>query len=220
VANSKNYIYQLILIDDHAMFRKALANFVSAYDEFTVIYEAGSGKELIQYFKTGKIPDIILLDIKMPEMDGFAVAEWLKKNYPQIKVLAISSDDDGVSISKIIRSGAKGFLSKNLEPDDLYQALKALIKGNYYLPQSHLNDMVEAMHTNKDLTASEFSFSNNEKDFLKWACTELSYKEIAEKMFVSVRTIEDYRDSLYKKLNVHSRHELAIFAVKNGYTVA
>ncbi|MBN8836674.1 MAG: response regulator transcription factor [Sphingobacteriia bacterium] len=216
---SPKSIYQLILIDDHAMFRKALANYIAAYDEFTVIFEAGSGKELMQYFKTGKIPDIILLDIKMPDMDGFAVAEWLKKNYPQIKVLAISSDDDGVSISKIIRSGAKGFLSKNLEPDDLYQALKSLLKGNYYLPQTHLNDMVEAMHSNKDLAATDYSFSQNEREFLKWACTDLSYKEIAEKMFVSARTVEDYRDSLYKKLNVHSRQELAIFAVKNGYAI-
>lgn len=183
MATPQKKLYQLALIDDHAMFRKALASYITAYEDFAVMYEAGSGKELINYLSDTKQshPDIILLDIKMPEMDGFAVAEWLKKNHPLIKVLAISSDDDGVTISRIIRNGARGFLSKNLGPDELLVALKILVKGDYYLPQSHLNDMVQAMHSNEDINSQNRSLTEKEKEFLGWACTDLSYKDIAEK---------------------------------------
>jgi len=215
---TKRKLYQLALVDDHALFRKALASFIAGYEDFGVLYETGSGKELISFLKDSRNqhPDIVLLDIKMPEMDGFAVAEWLKNNYPLIKILAISSEDDGKSISRIIRNGAMGFISKNLGPDELLVALNVLIQGNYYLPQSHLNDMVMAMHNNEDVSPANQQLSEKEREFLSWVCTELSYKEIAEKMFISNRTVEDYRDAVYKKLNVHTRKELVLYAVRNG----
>ncbi|MBS1592388.1 MAG: response regulator transcription factor [Bacteroidetes bacterium] len=215
--SSSKKLHKLALIDDHAMFRKALASYIAGYDNYSVLYEAGSGKELLSFLKDSKNqhPDIVLLDIRMPEMDGFAVAEFLKNNYPLIKILALSSDDDGRTISRIVRNGAKGFISKNLGPEDLLEALNVLMKGDFYLPQSHLNEMVQAMHNNNDLTPENIQLTEKEKEFLTWACSELTYKDIADKMFVSTRTIEDYRDTIYKKLGVHTRQELVLYAVRN-----
>ncbi|MBS1628124.1 MAG: response regulator transcription factor [Bacteroidetes bacterium] len=217
MATTTKKTYKLALIDDHAMFRKALASYIAGYDNYSVLYEAGSGKELLNFLKDSKNqhPDIVLLDIRMPEMDGFAVAEFLKNNYPLIKILALSSDDDGRTISRIVRNGAKGFISKNLGPEDLLDALNVLMQGNFYLPQSHLNEMVQAMHSNYDLTPENIHLTDKEKEFLSWACSELTYKDIADKMFVSTRTIEDYRDTIYKKLHVHTRQELVLYAVRN-----
>ena len=215
--SSSKKLHKLALIDDHAMFRKALASYIAGYDNYSVLYEAGSGKELLSFLKDSKNqhPDIVLLDIRMPEMDGFAVAEFLKNNYPLIKILALSSDDDGRTISRIVRNGAKGFISKNLGPEDLLEALNVLMKGDFYLSQSHLNEMVQAMHNNNDLTPENIQLTEKEKEFLTWACSELTYKDIADKMFVSTRTIEDYRDTIYKKLGVHTRQELVLYAVRN-----
>ena len=89
------------------------------------------------------------------------------------------------------------------------------MKGDFYLSQSHLNEMVQAMHNNNDLTPENIQLTEKEKEFLTWACSELTYKDIADKMFVSTRTIEDYRDTIYKKLGVHTRQELVLYAVRN-----
>ncbi|MEQ1553476.1 MAG: response regulator transcription factor [Ferruginibacter sp.] len=162
------------------------------------------------------IPDIVLLDISMPLMDGFATAEWLRENHPEILVMALSMQDDEQSLIKMVRAGAKGYLLKNVHPSELEKALDALVKNGTYFPEWAASKVFKSL--SKPSNNNSFSISDREKEFLKFAITEMSYKEIAEKMYCSPRTVESYRDSLFEKLDLKSRVGLAVFALKNGFS--
>jgi len=208
-------VYQVAVADDHTLMRTALARLVSSFSHFTVVFEAGNGKELIEKIQTQEIPDIVLLDINMPEMDGFETAKYLTKNYPQVKILSLSMQSDELSIIRMLRLGAKGYLMKNVEPDELNTALESVIKKDFYLNDAISGKIISGLHQSLDQSPESIKITEKEKEFLRLVCTELSYKEISEKMFLSPRTIEDYRNSLYEKLNVRTRMGLALYAIKN-----
>lgn len=213
-ATAKN-VYQVAIADDHTLMRNALARLVASFSQFAVVFEAGNGKELIEKVQTQEIPDIVLLDINMPEMDGFETAKWLTKNYPQVKILSLSMQSDELSIIRMLRLGAKGYLMKNVEPEELNMALESVIKKDFYLSDTISGKIISGLHQSLDQAPETIKITDKEKDFLRLVCTELSYKEISEKMFLSPRTIEDYRNSLYEKLNVRTRMGLAMYAIKN-----
>jgi two-component system invasion response regulator UvrY len=208
-------VYQVAIADDHTLMRNALARLVASFSQFAVLYEAGNGKELIEKIQAQGIPDIILLDINMPVMDGYDTAKWLTKNYPQIKILSLSMQSDELSIIRMLRLGAKGYLMKNVEPEELNTALESVIRKDFYLSDSISGKIISGLHQNLDQSPEMIKITEKEKEFLRLVCTELSYKEISEKMFLSPRTIEDYRNSLYEKLNVRTRMGLAMYAIKN-----
>ncbi|SIR17372.1 response regulator transcription factor [Chryseobacterium sp. RU33C] len=207
----------IVIVDDHILIAKALEGIIGNFSEFEVIYVSENGKDLIQKFEEGKpIPDIILLDISMPIMDGFETAVWLTKNHPDIKIMALSMQGDDNSVIKMIRSGAKGYLLKNTHPRDLETALTRLNSDGFFYPDwaskiifSNLNKETE--------TEIAVRISDREKEFLKYTVTELSYKEIADRMCCSPRTVESYRDQLCEKLDLKTRVGLAVFAIKNGF---
>jgi DNA-binding NarL/FixJ family response regulator len=212
----KKYI---AIVDDHTMFRKGLAALINFFPNYEVLFDAGNGKEFIEQLQAKQLPDIVLLDITMPEMDGYATAEWIKDNHPDIKTLALSTMDADTAIIRMIKSGAKGYVLKDAEPAELQMAFDEVLSRGYFY-----NDFVSRKVLNavsqltdaKDETATFAHLTARETEFLKYACTEMSYKEIADKMFVSVRTVEGYRDSLCEKLDLKSRVGLAMYAVKNG----
>ncbi|WP_276966516.1 response regulator transcription factor [Chryseobacterium sp.] len=207
----------IVIVDDHILIAKALEGIIGNFSEFEVIYVSENGKDLIQKFEEGNpIPDIILLDISMPIMDGFETAVWLTKNHPDIKIMALSMQGDDNSVIKMIRSGAKGYLLKNTHPRDLETALTRLNSDGFFYPDwaskiifSNLNKETE--------TEIAVKISDREKEFLKYTVTELSYKEIADRMCCSPRTVESYRDQLCEKLDLKTRVGLAVFAIKNGF---
>ncbi|WP_126653436.1 response regulator transcription factor [Chryseobacterium aureum] len=207
----------IVIVDDHILIAKALEGIIGNFNEFEVIYVCENGKDLIQKFEEGNtIPDIILLDISMPIMDGFETAAWLSKNHPDIKIMALSMQGDDNSVIKMIRSGAKGYLLKNTHPRDLETALTRLNSDGFFYPDwaskiifSNLNKEAESEITVR--------ISDREKEFLKYTVTELSYKEIADRMCCSPRTVESYRDQLCEKLDLKTRVGLAVFAIKNGF---
>jgi two-component system invasion response regulator UvrY len=162
------------------------------------------------------VPDIVMLDVNMPEMDGFETTQWLHKTYPQVKVLALSMFSDEKTIIKMFKVGAKGYLLKNTDPEELKKALDALIDKNVYLSEYVSGKLVSGLHQESEEPVKEIILNEKEREFLRWACSELSYKEIASKMFVSPRTVDDYRQSLFNKLKVHSRVGLVLYAIKNG----
>jgi DNA-binding NarL/FixJ family response regulator len=148
--------------------------------------------------------------------DGFETALWLKNNKPEIKVLALSMYEKDTSIIRMIRNGVKGYILKAAEPSELKQALDAVIhKGFHYSPlvTGHLLHTVQKKDEKQQAV---LQLTEREIQFLKYACTELTYKQIAEKMFVSPRTVDGYRDSLFEKLNLETRVGLVIFAIRNG----
>jgi DNA-binding NarL/FixJ family response regulator len=159
------------------------------------------------------------MDINMPEMDGFETTVWLKKNYPEIKVLVLSMYDNEASIIRMLKCGAKGYILKDCEPSVLKTAIEdVLIKGYFYsdLVSGKLIHALNKIQDDDNDFKALFSLNARETDFLKYTCTELTYKEIADKMFVSPRTIDGYRDALFEKLHVKTRVGLAIYAIKNG----
>ncbi|MBL7747239.1 MAG: response regulator transcription factor [Chitinophagaceae bacterium] len=204
------------IADDHNLLRTALARLVNSFDEYSVVLEAGNGKELKLKLQQQVVPDIVMLDVNMPEMDGFETAQWLNKTYPQIKILALSMLSDEKTIIKMFRVGAKGYLLKNTDPEELRLALKTLIEKNYYLSDYVSEKLVSGLNVTDTKEEAEIVLNEKEREFLRLTCSELSYKDIAAQMFFSARTIDDLRSSLFVKLKVHSRVGLVMYAIRNG----
>ncbi len=209
--------HNIAIIDDHILIAKALTGIIENFKQFNVLYECENGKVLLEKLQVKKnIPDIVLLDISMPIMDGFATAEYLRDNHPEILVMALSMQDDEQSLIKMIKAGAKGYLLKNVHPTELEKALDALAKNGTYFPEWAASKVFLSL--SKPTNSSDnFSITEREKEFLQYSVTEMSYKEIGEKMFCSARTVESYRDSLFEKLGLKSRVGLAVYAMKNGF---
>jgi len=206
----------IVIVDDHLLIAKALEGIIGNFKDFEVIYVAENGKDLIQKFESNsRIPDIILLDISMPIMDGFETVLWLKQNRPAIKVMALSMQGDDKSVIKMIRNGAKGYLLKNTHPKELEHALTKLDEDGFFYPE-WASKIIFSNMNNED-PKGNIRISEREKEFLKYTVTELSYKEIADKMCCSPRTVESYRDQLCDKLDLKTRVGLAVFAIKNGF---
>jgi len=200
------------------MFRKGLMKLINLFPGYSVLFDASNGKDFIAQFNPKKLPDIVLMDITMPEMDGYMAAEWLHSNYPEIKILALSTMDSEAAIIKMIKSGAKGYVLKDAEPDELKLAFDEVMSQGYFY-----NDLVtrkvlrgiDKLVSEKDPVSIFVKLTDREIEFLKYVCTEMTYKEIADKMFLSVRTVEGYRDALCEKLELKSRVGLAMYAIKN-----
>lgn len=206
----------IVIVDDHILIAKALEGIIGNFGEFEVIYVCESGKDLIQKFEEGNtIPDIILMDVSMPIMDGFETAAWVTKNHPNIKIMALSMQGDDNSVIKMIKNGAKGYLLKNTHPKDLETALTRLNADGFFYPE-WASKIIFSNLNNNDIETS-VKISEREKEFLKYTVTELSYKEIADRMCCSPRTVESYRDQLCDKLDLKTRVGLAVFAIKNGF---
>ncbi|MCY0979171.1 response regulator transcription factor [Chryseobacterium wangxinyae] len=207
----------IVIVDDHLLIAKALEGIIDNFEHFQVIYVAENGQDLIDKFNSNhEIPDIILMDISMPIMDGFESVLWLKNNHPAIKVMALSMQGDDNSVIKMIKNGAKGYLLKNTHPRDLENALIRLKDDGFFYPE--WASKIIFSNINSDPGAEKaVRISDREKEFLTYTVTELSYKEIAEKMCCSPRTVESYRDQLCEKLGLKTRVGLAVFALKNGF---
>ena len=209
---------KIVLVDDHTLLRNGLTSLVESQGN-TVLFEADNGKEFLEKLDKNNLPDIVLMDINMPEMDGFETTHWLKQNHPDIKVLALSMYDNETSIIRMLKCGAKGYILKDSEPAELKAAIEAIMnKGFYYsdLVSGKLMHAINKMDDESGDLKSLVPLNDRETDFLKYACTELTYKEIADKMFVSPRTIDGYRDALFEKLHVKTRVGLVMYAIKNG----
>jgi DNA-binding NarL/FixJ family response regulator len=211
-ANKKT---QVAITDDHTLLRNALARVINSFDGYAVLLEADNGKDLRNKIAKHLVPDIVLLDVNMPEMDGFETTMWLRKNYPFIKILALSMLSDEKTIIKMFRLGATGYLLKNTDSEELKKALDAVINKNVYLSEYVSAKLVSGLHADTDENINPVFLNEREREFLHWVCTELTYKDIAEKMNLSPRTIDDYRQSLFTKLKVHSRVGLVMYAIRN-----
>lgn len=209
----------IAIVDDHLLIAKAIAGVIEGFPNYKVLYEVEHGKALMEKFKSAKNrPDIVLLDITMPVMDGFETAEWLKKNHPRVLILALSMQDDDLSLIKMIKAGAKGYLLKNIHPAELHKALDELVAKGHYYPEWAASKIFSSL-SGEEKHMIPVIISDREKEFLKFACTEMSYREIAEQMICSARTVEGYRDSLFEKLGLKSRVGLAVYAMRAGYCV-
>lgn len=210
---------KIALVDDHTLFRRALAGLVSSDKRFEVIFEAESGLDLFECLKKNAEPDVVLLDISMPHQDGFTIASKLRKEYPVVKIIAVTVDDNEGSIIKMIKLGARGYVLKDANPEELFTALYDVYHKGYYYSEYVSKTMANTInyHTQWDKETNVIDqLSKREIAFLEHICNDISNKEIAELMNMSVRTIDGYRDSLLLKVNVRTRVGLVIFAIKNN----
>jgi DNA-binding NarL/FixJ family response regulator len=213
-----NQLYKLILADDHIVLRDALANLITKFDGFSVTAVAGNGKEVIQFIENGTVADMVLMDLNMPEMDGYEAAKWLVKNRPDIKIVILTMYDSEIALIRLLQAGVNGFLKKDIHPAELKNALLTVADGDFYYSNHSTVKLASLFRKNAyNQSNLEKSILNDaEIEFLKLASTEMTYKEIAKTMNLSPRHIDSYRDSLFIKLDVKSRVGLVIYAVKNG----
>lgn len=208
------------LTDDHVLLRNGLANLLTELG-YQVLFQADNGKQLIDKLKTHAAPQVMLMDINMPQMNGYDATQWLKENHPSVKVMVLSMLDDDTSIIRMFRSGAKGYILKDCDPEELDNAIQSILTKDFYHSEEISGKLIRAIHHMDRIepnTPAEKQVLLNEKEleFLNWACTELSYKEIADKMNLSPRTVEGYRDNLQDKLDCRGRIGLVLWAIKNG----
>ncbi|MCR8561807.1 response regulator transcription factor [Mucilaginibacter sp. BJC16-A38] len=200
----------IAIVDDHTLFRNGVAALMSEFDELTIIFEAENGQHLQQMLVKHPLPEVILMDINMPVMDGYEATKWVKEKYPQVKVLALSMFEDDKAVIRMIKAGAGGYVLKESKPRELLEAIKAINeKGSF------INEMVSGKLIRSVADDGTPDFSRKEFEFLKLCCSELTYKEIADKMFVSPRTVDNYRESLFQKLNLKTRTGLVLYAIQN-----
>lgn len=214
----KSTAYNLILADDHILLRDALANLVNNFEEFRVVATASNGEEVKQALQSGSRPDIILMDLNMPLCDGFDTAAWLKENHPEVKVVILTMFDSEVALIRLLRMGVSGFLKKDIHPAELRNALLTVSTGDYYYSNRTTGKIASLFRANGDKKSpiENAVLTETEIEFLKLACTDLTYKEIAHAMKMTPRNIDSYRDGLFDKLDVKSRVGLAIYAIKSG----
>ncbi|WP_345333889.1 response regulator transcription factor [Mucilaginibacter defluvii] len=202
---------RIALVDDHRLFRSGIVSMINNLPGFSILFEAGNGEELTRKISPKNKPEIVLLDINMPVMDGIETAKWLRTNYPDVCVIVLSMFEDAEKVLAMVKLGVKGYLLKDAEPAEFETALKRVAEGEVYYPDFVTKHLIN----NFNEAAANVKLNNRELEFLRLAGTELTYKEIADQMCVSVRTVDGYRDQLFEKLQIKSRVGLVLYAIKN-----
>lgn len=212
---SETLLIRVAIADDHTMFRKGIISILNESENIRVVVEAGNGKDLVEAIEAMKTPpDVCLLDINMPKMNGYETLSALRGKYGQMKFLILTMLVNEFVILKMLRLGANGYLLKEDDPLELKRAIETVYTRNFYhsdLVNGHLISIVQ-----NGLEYRKIVLNDMEQRFLELCCSELVYKEIAELMKVSSRTVEGYRDALFEKLQVKSRTGLALYALKLG----
>ena len=208
---------KIAIVDDHQLVSKAIENMFSTRQDFTVVLNCNSGNEIIDALKQNdEFPDVVLMDINMPLKNGIETTAELVKSYPDLKVVALTMEDSEESIISMLKAGAKGYLLKDTSPEILFEAIQIVHNGNSFYTDVVTEKLLKVKQ--QDLFVEQISenLKPNEVEFMKLACSELTYREIAEKMNVSPRTVANYRDSLQMKLNVKTRVGIVLFALKHN----
>lgn len=207
----------IAIVDDHTLMSKALENMIAENPKYRVVMNQPNGEDFINGLeKTSELPAVVLMDINMPYKNGIETTEWLTEHHPEIKVIALTMEDDEKVLIRMLKAGAKGYLLKDMQPSILFQAIDTVFeKGSFYT--DFVAQKLLKVQTEDAKNASLLSdLKEREKEFIKLACSELTYKEIADKMCLSPKTIDGYRDSVFVKLEIKNRVGLVLFALKHN----
>ncbi|TAG12621.1 MAG: DNA-binding response regulator [Sphingobacteriia bacterium] len=207
------------LVDDHALLRSGLVSIINGFDGFSVLLEAGHGKEFIDQVDIQNPPNIVLLDINMPVMDGYETAIWIKKNLPSSKVLVLSMLTNDMPIIRMLRNGVKGYLIKESMPNVFKEALESVRDNIFYVNEQVRDKLIKYVSKEEDQDQSTkilLNITEQEAQFLQLICVDKTYKDIALEMGVGLRSLDTFRDNLFKKLGVNTRVGLVLFAIKQG----
>ncbi len=208
---------KVALADDHVLLRNALAALINGFEGCAVVMEVSNGKDLQRQLPAEQ-PDVLLLDLNMPEMDGFETAAWLQMNYPAIHVLMLTMYDSEATLIRLLQTGVKGFLKKDIHPNELQFAIQSVMQSGYYYSHQTSGKLANLFRSNQGGASAleKAMLSDEEIQFIKLSTTEFTYKEIAEKMNLNPRSIDSMRDALFQKLEIKSRVGLAMYAIRQG----
>jgi two-component system invasion response regulator UvrY len=211
-----NNTINVALVDDHRLLRNGLSNFIKNTPDFEVTFEADNGIDLQEKIKGQPLPDVVLMDINMPLMDGYEATQWLYQHHPSVKVIALSMYDSEECIIRMLRRGAKGYLLKDTEPAELIKAIiETKINGYYYTPM--VAKQISLLINDTEIEQKNASvLTERELELLQLMASEFTYKEIADKMCLSPKTVENHREKICEKLQVKTRVGLVMYAMKNG----
>ena len=208
--------YSIVVVDDHTLLSQAISGIANDFKDFEVLYTCKNGADLIEQLKDQKkIPNLILMDVNMPIMNGIETTQWLFDHHPQVCVLALSVEEDENTILKMIRAGARGYLLKDIDRTTLEFACNKIMETGLY----HSNAVSEILMNsfNGKTTAKQHDLKDIEFELLKLICSEMTYKEIADKMNTSAKSVDGYRENLFQKLGVKNRIGLVLYAIKNKF---
>lgn len=212
------YSIRLIIADDHEIFRDGLALMLSRQKDITLIAQAGDGKELLELTELHN-PDVIITDIKMPVMDGIQASKHILQKFPDIKIIALSMFDEESLIVDMLEAGAKGYLLKNADKQEILDAIETVYEDKTYYchhTSARLTNMIVRSNFNPYKKKEPVSFNDRELEIIKLICQQNSSKEISDKLFLSSRTVEGYRTKILEKMNARNTVGVVVYALKHN----
>lgn len=214
------HLIKVAIADDHKIFRSGVINTLIPYENINVVFEAEDGEHLLQHLEQ-QMPDVILMDLKMPNMDGIAATIKVKEKYPEVKIIILTMYEDDNFIVHLIEHGANAYLLKNAEPEEIYEAICTTHdKGFYFNENVNLALLKKVLHKNKQqikpTLSNEIQLNEREVEVLRMICNERTTQEISEEIYLSPRTVEGIRQKLLEKINVKNSVGLVLYAFRNG----
>jgi DNA-binding NarL/FixJ family response regulator len=210
---------KVLLVDDHLMVLRGLRFFLGTQPDIEIVGEANNGKEALEKVETLN-PDIVLMDLIMPVMDGIEATKNIKENFPEVKVIMLTSFSDQDHVLPALRAGAEGYQLKDIEPDELVKTIKGAYQGQKQLHPQATSQLLSHVTTDETKKAGDAEFGQltpREKDVLEQIALGKSNKEIASDLFITEKTVKTHVSSILSKLGIHDRTQAAILAMKNGW---
>lgn len=211
-------VIKVAIADDHKIFRKGVILSLRQYSNITFVLEAENGEELIEGLNTAT-PDVVLMDLKMPQKDGIETTKYVNKNFPHIRILILTMYEDERFVGHLMDSGANGYLLKSTEPEEIKQAIVDVMRTGFYLNNFVNRVLIRKNYAKQKFNPnlnSEITISEREKEVLNLVCMEFTAQEIAKKMDISARTVEAIKDRLMERFGVKNSVGLVFFAMKNS----
>lgn len=215
---SENYVIKIAIAEDQRLFRACLIPILNDFKHLRVVLEASNGRELLQLMETAsEIPDVIIMDLSMPEMDGLEATQQVKSRFPNVKIIILSVHSEERHIVKMVGIGINGYLVKNSELEEVRLAIESVHSKGFYFNDAILKAIQTGMRRQKQKNfVIETSLTGREKEILQLICQELTTQEIAERLFISVRTVDGHRNNLLEKTGSRNTAGLVLYAIKNN----
>ena len=205
---------RVLIVDDHAMVRQGIATFIETQDDIQLVGEAANGREAMA--RVAELaPDVVLMDLQMPEMDGITATREIKARHPEVKVLALTSFVNDTQITPMLRAGAAGYLLKDISADELMKAIRAVQRGETPLAPVVAKKLIEGVAAPSDETRALAQLTEREREVLALLGCGMSNKEIAAQLSISEKTVKFHVSSILSKLNLNDRTQAALFAARH-----
>lgn len=209
---------KIALVDDHKLFRSGMRALLGAFDNLEVVMEAGNGQEFLDQLKDHR-PDVVLMDLEMPVLDGMETIKILKEKYPDVKAIIVSMHDEEKFIVHLMELGARGYLLKNSNPEDIENAVRSVAETGYYFSEMVSRLMLHGLVKKENLKPSfnnKEALTSREIEVVKLICKEHTTPEMAEILFISPRTVDGHRNNIMDKTGARNIAGIVVYAMKNG----